>query len=118
MTHWQQVVREQDLEDKIRCPRYLIPATGESAARLSQDPEDPLSLRQLIFLNRDDDIRVWFLTNSCQDPLDLLVIESRAEDGEDLDETHKPPNGSYPFFNRDIWEESAGAEDAARAMQE
>ena len=44
-----------------------------------------LPLRQLIFLNRDEDIHVWCLTNSGQDPLDLMVIESRPEDGEDLD---------------------------------
>jgi len=77
--------------------QYLIGATGEHAARLRQDPEDPLPLRQLIFLNRDDDIRVWFLTNSGQDPLTLMVIESRLEDGEDLDETPDPPNGRYRF---------------------
>jgi len=97
MTHLLRVIREQDVEDEIRCHRYLIGATGEGAARLRQDPEDPIPLRQLIFLNRDDDIRVWFLTNSGQDPLDLMVIESRPEDGEDLDETPEPPNGRYPF---------------------
>jgi len=47
-----------------------------------------------------------------------MVIESQPEDGEDLDETSEPPNGRYPFFDRAIWEESAGAEDAARAMEE
>jgi len=47
-----------------------------------------------------------------------MVIESRPEDGEDLDETPEPPNGRYRFFDRAIWEESAGAEDAARAMEE
>jgi len=47
-----------------------------------------------------------------------MVIESRPEVGEDLDETSEPPNRSYPFFDRAIWEESAGAEDAARAMEE
>jgi len=93
-------------------------ATGECAARLRQDPEDPLPLRQLIVLNRDDDIRVWFLTNSGQDPLELRVIESQSEDGEDLDEAPEPPNGRYLFFDRAIWEESAGAEDAARAIDE
>jgi len=112
------VVREQDVEEEIRCPRYLIGATGDGAARLRQDPEDPLPLRQLIFLNRDDDIRVWFLTNSGQDPLDLMVIESRPEDGEDLDVTPEPTNGRYLFFDPAIWEESAGAEDAPRAMEE
>jgi len=118
ITHLLRVVREQDVEDEIRYPRYLIGATGEGAARLGQDPEDPLPLRQLIFLNRDDDIRVSFLTNSGQDPLDLMVIESRPEGGEDLYETPEPANGRYPFFDRAIWEESAGAADAARAMEE
>jgi len=118
MTHLLRVVREQNVQDEIRCPRYLIGTRGEGTARLRQDPEDPLPLRQLIFLNRDDDIRVWFLTNSGKDPLDLLVIESRPEDGEDLDETREPPNGRYLLFVHAIWEESAGTEDAARAMEE
>ena len=47
ITHLLRVVREQDVEDEIRCPRYLIGATGEGAARLRQDPEDPLPLRNL-----------------------------------------------------------------------
>jgi len=47
-----------------------------------------------------------------------MVIKSRAEDGEALDETPKPPNGRYPFFHRAIGDESAGSEDAARAIQE
>jgi len=118
ITHLLRVIREQDVEDEIRCPRYLIGATGEGAARLHQDPVDPLPLRQLIFLNRDDDIRVWLVNNSGQDPLDLMVIELRPEAGEDLGETPAPPNGRYPFFDHAIWEESAGAEDAARAMEE
>jgi len=109
---------EQDIEDEIRCPWYLIGATGKGAARLRQDPEDPVPLRQLIFLNRDDHIRVWYLTNSSQDLLDLMVIESRPEDGEDLDGTPEPPNGRYPIFDRAIREELAGAKDAARAMEE
>jgi len=47
-----------------------------------------------------------------------VVIESRPEDGEDLDETTEPANARYLFFNRAIWEESASAEDASRAMEE
>jgi len=111
-------VRGQDVEEEINCPRYLIGATGEGATRLRQDPEDPLPLRQLIFLNRDDDIRAWFLANNGHDPLDLMVLESRPEDGDDLDETPEPPNGRYPFFDRDVWDEWAGAEDAVRETQE
>jgi len=112
------VVRGQDFEEEINCPRYLIGATGEGATKLPQDPEDPLPMRQLIFLNRDDDIRAWLLANNGHDPLDLMVLETRPEDGDDLDETPEPPNGRNPFFNRDVWDEWAGAEDAAWEMQE
>jgi len=47
-----------------------------------------------------------------------MVHESRSEDGDDLDETPEPPNGRYPFCDRAVWDEWAGAEDAARRMQE
>jgi len=61
------LVRAEDVEEEIKCPRYLIGATGKGATRLGQDPEEPLPLRQLIFLNRDDDIRAWFLANNGND---------------------------------------------------
>jgi len=112
------VVRAQDVEEEIRCPRYLIGATGEGAAMLRQKPDDPLPLRQLIFLNRNDDIRAWFLAKKGHDPLDQMVLESRREDGEDLDETPEPPNGRYPFIDRDVWDESAGGEDSVREMRD
>ena len=91
------VVRGQDVEEEINSPRYLIGATGEGATRLRQDPEEPLPLRQLIFLNRDDDIRAWLLANNGHDPLDLLVLESRPEDGDDLDETPSLPMAGTNF---------------------
>ena len=47
-----------------------------------------------------------------------MVIESRRQDGEDLDETPEPPNGRYPVFDRAIWGESAGGADAARVIEE
>ena len=104
------VVRGQDVEEEINSPRYLIGATGEGATRLCQDPEEPLQLRQLILLNRDDNIRAWFLANNGHDPRDLMVLESRPEDREDPDETAKPPNGRHQFFDREVWDDSAGAE--------
>jgi len=85
---------------------------------LRQKPDDPLPLRQLMFLNRNDDIRAWFLANKGHDHLDLMVLESRCEDGEDLDATPETPNGRYPFFDRDCWDESAGGEDSVREMQD
>jgi len=95
--HLLRVVRGQDVEEEINCPRYLIGVTGEGDTKLRLDPEDPLPLRQLIFLNRDNDIRAWLLANNGHDPLDLMVLESRPEDGDDLDETPEPPNGRYTF---------------------
>jgi len=65
---------------------------------LLQKPDNPLPLRQLIFLNRNDDIRAWFLANKGHDLLDLMVVESRREDGKYLDETPEPPDGRYPFL--------------------
>jgi len=104
------------VEEEIRCPRYLIGMTGEGAAMLGQKPEDPLPLCQLIFLNTNDNIRVWFLANKGHHPLDLMVLKFRREDGEDLDETPEPPNGRYASFDRDVWDESAGGEDSMREM--
>jgi len=91
---------------------------GEGATRLRQDPEEPLPLRELIFLNRDDDIRGWCLANNGHDPLDLMVLESRPEDGEDPDETPEPHDGRNPFFDRQVWDDLAGAEYATQEMQE
>jgi len=84
------VVRVQDVEEEINSPRYLIGATGEAGTRLCQDPQEPRPLRQLIFINRDDDIRAWLPANNGHDPLHLLVLESPPEDGDDLDETTEP----------------------------
>jgi len=75
----------------------MIGTTGEGATRLRQDPEEPLPLRQLILLNRDEDIRGWFLTNNGHDPRDLMVVESHPEDGEDQDESPDPPNRRHAF---------------------
>jgi len=85
---------------------------------LCQKPDDPLPLRQLIFLNRNDDIRMWFLANKGHDPLDLMVLESRREDAEDLDETPEPHNERYPLFDRDNCDKSAAGEDSVREMRD
>jgi len=83
---------------------------------LRQKLDDPLPLHQLIFLDRNDDIYAWFLANTSHDPLDLMVLESGREDGDNLDETPEPPNGRYPFFDGDVCDESAGGEDSVREM--
>lgn len=100
------VVQGQRVEQEIRYPRYLIGATGEGAQSLRRAPSEPLPVRELIFLYGDDDIRTWLLANDGQDPMDLLVLESRLGDAEDYDETPEPPNGRYPFFDRKVWDRS------------
>jgi len=102
------VVRGQRVEEEIGCPRYLIGATGEGAVRLHQEPEKPLPLRQLIFLHSNNDILAWLLANHGQDPLDLLVVESRHKNREDRAQTPEPAKGRYPFLNRNVWEDAVG----------
>ena len=100
------VVRGQGVEEDIGYPRYLIGATGEGTLRLRQEPKKPLSLRQLIFLHTNNDILAWLLANHGQDPIELLVIESRHDNGEDEAQTPEPANGRYPFLNRKVWEDT------------
>jgi len=102
------VVRWQRVEEEIGFPRYLIGATGEGAVRLRQDPEKPLPLGQLIFLHSNNDILASLLANHGQDPLDHLLVESRSKNREDRAQTPEPAKGSYPFLNRNVWEEAVG----------
>jgi len=102
------VVRGQRVEEEIGCPRYLIGATSEGAVRLRQEPEKPLPLRQVIFLHSNNDILAWLLANHGQDPLHLLVVESRRTNREDRAQTPEPAQGIYPFLNRNVWEDAVG----------
>ena len=103
------VVRGQRVEEEIGYPRYLIGATGESAVRLRQNSDKPLPLRQLIFLHSSNDILAWILANHGQDPLDLLVVESRPDNRENGAEMPEPAIGRYPFLDRKNWEKAVGA---------
>jgi len=47
-----------------------------------------------------------------------MVLESRPEDGDNLDATPEPPNGRSSLFDCHVTEELAGAEDTAQEMQE
>ena len=100
------VVRGQCVEEENGYPQYLIGATGEGAVRLRQVPDKPLPLRQLIFLHSNNDILAWFLANHGQDPLDLLVVESRLNNGEDGAETPEPAKWRYPLLNRNVWDDA------------
>jgi len=47
---------------------------------------------------------VWLLANPGKDPLDLLVRESRQDQGEGRDETPAQASGGHPFFDRKAWD--------------
>ena len=54
--------------------RYIIGATGEGHRWLRRAPNQPLSFIEYIFIDCDEDVRTWLLSNSgLDDPLDLLL---------------------------------------------
>jgi len=77
-----EVGRGQRVEEEIGYPRYLIRATREGAVWLRQEPEKPITLGQVIFLHRNNDIIACLLANHGQARLNLLVVESRRKNGE------------------------------------
>ena len=53
---------------------YIIGATGEGRRRLRRAPNQPLSFIEYIFIECDEDVRTWLLSNSGLDhPFDLLL---------------------------------------------
>ena len=44
------------------------------------------------------------LANPGKDALDLLVVESRQDQGEGRDDTPTPASGGHPFFDRKAWD--------------
>jgi len=65
-------------------------------------------MRQLIFLHSNNDILAWLLSYHGQDPLDLLVVESRRKNREDTVQTPEPAKGRYSFLDRNIGEDAVG----------
>ena len=111
------VVKAQRVEEAIGCPRYLIGATGDGSRTLRHAPATPLPLRELIFLNEDVDIQAWLLANDGSHPLDLMVLESGADVGEDGSQTPEPTNGTYPYFDPKVWDRSCQTRDSVRVKQ-
>jgi len=91
------VLKRQHVEDPIQYPRYFIEATGQGASAFCQGLSNPLLRAELISLYTDDDIRVWLPANLGKDPLHLLVLESRQDQGECPDQIPVPASGRHPF---------------------
>ena len=54
--------------------RYIIGASGEGRKILCKAPNQPLSFIEYIFIECDEDVRTWLLSNlGLDDPLNLLL---------------------------------------------
>ena len=54
--------------------RYILGATGAGRQQLRLDPGAQLSYIDYVFIENDEDVRAWLLSNPVlDDPLDLLV---------------------------------------------
>ena len=113
-----EVVKAQRVEQAIETPRYLIGATGDGSCALRVSPAAPLPLRDLIFLNEDDDIRAWLLANDGKHPLDLMVLEPRPDLREDGTATPEPADGRYRYFDPKVWDRSGQAGDTLSIQEE
>ena len=54
--------------------RYILGATGEGCRKLCESPNLPISDIDYVFINSDETVHTWLLSNTVgKDPLDLLV---------------------------------------------
>ena len=61
------------------------------------DPDEPLPLGEMVPLLSDRDVRIWWLTNMLNEPMDLLFYGHRQT--EDDDETPSPVSLSFSRGN-------------------
>ena len=63
--------------------RMLVGATGEGTRMLRNDPDEPLPLGEMVPLYSDRDVRIWWSTNTPNEPMDLLFYGHRETADED-----------------------------------
>ena len=79
--------------------RYIIGATGEGRRRLRRHPNEPFSFIEYIFIESDEDVRTWLVSNSgLNNPLDLLLYcyRDRSDERQDM----AAPRG-LPYLDQD-----------------
>ena len=60
--------------------RYILGATGEGCGRLGRVPSQRLSCIDYVFIDCDERVRAWLLSNPVlDDPLDLIMYCYRHE---------------------------------------
>jgi len=77
--------------------RLLVGATREGPAILRNDPDQPLPLGELVPLLSDQDVTIWWSTNTLNEPIDLLFYGHRQTGHED--ETPSPISLSFSCRN-------------------
>ena len=75
--------------------RVLVGATREGTRMLQNDPDEPLPLGEMVPLHSDRDVRIWWSTNTQNEPMDLLFYGHRAT----ANEAGTPSPVSF-FFSR------------------
>ena len=60
--------------------RYILGATGEGRRRLCRVPSEQVSCIDYVFIDSDETVRAWLLSNPLlDDPLDLIIYCYRDE---------------------------------------
>ena len=77
--------------------RYLVGATRYGSLLLLDFPEDPLPLSEMIFLNDDTQIRIWWGQCPPTEPMDLLFRRHRHSESE----LGTPASFAYGYGGRD-----------------
>jgi len=76
--------------------RVLVGATREGTRMLRNDPDKPLPLGEMVPLRSDRDVRIWWSTNTLNEPMDLLSYGHRQT----ADEDETPSAVSLSFSHR------------------
>ena len=69
------------LEREYGC-RLLIGATREGTHLLRSDPDEPLPLAEMVPIESDRDVRIWWSVNTLGEPMDLLFYGHRGSASE------------------------------------
>jgi len=76
--------------------RYIFGATGEGRHELREDPSHALHYTNYIFIQSDEDVRTWLLSNQPnKDPLDVLVYCHRPSTA---DRPTTPPEPRHRYL--------------------
>jgi len=96
--------------------RYILGATGEGRKELCLHPAFPLSYINYVFIENDEDVRAWLLSNPVlEDPLDLLVYCHRRYTA---DRVPTPPLRRHNYLPENAiadWAPKAGARTGIQA---